>query len=54
MFSTKFEIAECDESLFTVWLSELELKSKIFYDMNLDMKLKISDVLFNVNINEIE
>jgi len=50
---TTFEIADCAEDIFLIWLSELEQKSKVTYRVKSFTKSPSQKITFNVNIQQI-
>lgn len=48
-FRAKFEIADCTEEMFFIWLSKLEKKSKVTYRVKSFTKSTSTKVVFNVN-----
>lgn len=49
-FRAKFEIADCDQKMFFVWLSKLEQKSEVIYRVKSFTKSFSPKIVFNVSI----
>lgn len=48
-FRAKFEIADCTEDMFLIWLSKLEKKSKVTYRVKSFTRSTSTKIVFNVN-----